>query len=519
LRGFEVTSLLLSCAAVADSSYHIGNSLTWDMYMPALQQIAANFGESLTPGYHIRASKSLVFMLNNPSDVTIASPSIWPSALPGQQWSFVSFEPYPDPDTPSTLQTDITAAQTFIALVSKPSSPTTVFFIYEAWPDQNAFLGDYDAYWHQSIPNNLDQKTLLARQYFDALFQRLNVQYGNAVTLRVIPIGDVLARINELILAGQFPGAGNITDFYRDTYHMGSAGRFMAAITAFATMYGRNPSGAPYAAYLQFNDGKVILTSQMAAQLESIVWDVVTSNSARTGVDPIRISPTSLSFQSTRVGTSSQSQTIVISNIGAQPIALGTISASPNYGVTTACGESLLANTQCSVSVAFAPTVSGALSGQLGIDSAGAQHTVALSGSAPVTATISASVSTATIGQPLTLTWNASPGATCEAQSSGANSRWSGSVATSGTQTFTESVPGAFSYSLSCSATGVSDASATASVSWSSPPPAASAPPVQNLAPKSGGGGAMDLASLLTAAAILCYGRCSTARNRRCRCH
>jgi hypothetical protein len=463
-------SLLLSSQAVADSSYHIGNSLTWDMYVVGLQQIAANFGVSLTPGYHIRQSKALVYILNNPSDVTTASPAIWPTALPGQSWNFVTFEPYPDPITPSTLQTDITAAQTFIGLTSKTSTPAPVFFIYEAWPDQNAFLGDYAGYWNQSVSNSLDQHTLLARQYFDALLQQLTAHYGNTVTIRVIPVGDVLARINQLILSGQFQDASNITDFYRDTYHMGSAGRFMAAITAFATMYARKPSGAPFIPYQQFNDGKVILTAQVAAELETIVWDVVTSNSARTGVNPLIVSPASLSFQATPVGSSNGPQTIAISNTTSAPVALDPISVTQNYTQTSTCGNSLAGNTQCTVSLTFAPSAAGALSGTLTISSAGTSYTVSLSGNAPVSATINANTTMATVGQPLTLDWVASSGATCQAQSGSPTSPWSGSVPSSGTRTLTESAPGTVSYSLSCSATGVSDTSAVVSVLWSWPP-------------------------------------------------
>ncbi len=273
----------LICNARADDIYSIGNSLTWDMYVVGLKNIAASFGVPLTPGYHIRASMALVYIVNNPTDVTTDSPSIWPTALPSQAWRAVTFEPYPDGQTPSTLGTDLSAAQTFITTTQKSGKPQPIFYIYEAWPDQNAFLGNYASFWRQSIVNSTSTRTLLCRQYFDALYQRLLAQFGRSAVIRVIPIGDVLARINDLILAGKFVGATNITDFYRDTYHMGSAGRFLAAITVFATLYGQNPAGAPYSDYLQFNDGKVALTPQMAAQLESIVWDVV-SNDARTGV-------------------------------------------------------------------------------------------------------------------------------------------------------------------------------------------------------------------------------------------
>lgn len=462
--------LLLSFQASADTSYHIGNSLTYDMYTGGLQQIAQSFGVPLTPGYHVRVSESLVYMVNNPTDVTLYSPSAWPTALPSQQWNFVAMEPYLDPTTPSTLQTDIDAVGTFMGVTPQTSTPPPVFLIYEAWPNQIDTAGNYDAYWNQTVPNSLTQRTLLARQYFDALLQHLTAQYGSAVTIRVIPVGDVLARINQLIVAGQFQGASNINDFYRDTYHMGAAGRFVAAATAFATMYGRKPTGAPFIPAQQPTDGTVNLTSNVAAELEEIIWSVVTANAARTGVSPLALSPGALFFQPTTVATTGLAQAVIITNRTSAAVSLDAISVSPGYTQSNTCGSSLAANAQCTVSVIFAPTVSGTHSGTLIITAAGLAYPVALSGSAPVSSTINASAASATVGQPITLTWSSSPGVTCQAQSDSASSPWTGSVAPAGAKTLTESAAGSVSYSLRCSAGGMPDVAVDTSVSWSWPP-------------------------------------------------
>lgn len=462
--------LPVSYTSAADSSYLIGNSLTWDMYVPGLQQIASSFGVSLQPGYHIRTSHSLVYILNNPTDATIASPSIWPTALPSQAWNFVTFEPYPDPVSPSTLQTDITAAQTFIGLTPNTSSPAPIFYIYEAWPDQNAFLGNYDGYWNQPIPDDPNQYTLLARQYFDALLQRLTAYYGNTVTIHVIPIGDVLARINQLINLGQFQGASTIVDFYRDTYHMGSAGRFMAAITVFATLYGKKPAGAPFALYQQFNDGNVSLTPEIAAELEGVVWDVVASNSARTGVNPLTVSPAALVFDDTEPGSSSGTRTVTISNTTSLPVAIDAIETPQNYLQASTCGNSLAGNSQCTVSVTYAPTSAGSSPGTLTVHSGASRYEVTLSGSAPIGASLTAEKTAANVGEQVTLEWAAATGSDCQARSDSAGSPWTGAIPPSGSRTFTEASAGAVSYSIHCSASGVQDASATTSVTWSWPP-------------------------------------------------
>jgi hypothetical protein len=81
-----------------------------------------------------------------------------------------------------------------------------------------------------------------------------------------------------------------------------------------------------------------------------------------------------------------------------------------------------------------------------------------LSIASPLNVSISASSSTVTTGQPVTLTWNASPGAACTANggsasiSGAADDGWTGSVPASGTRSVTESVGATYQYGLTCTA-------------------------------------------------------------------
>lgn len=476
-------------AAVADTSYHIGNSLTWDMYNGGLPEIAAGFGVALTPGYHIRNSASLVFIHDHPDDVSFYSPASWPAALPAQAWNFVTFEPFPDFNTPSTLQTDITAAESFIGLVPRSSAAAPVFFIYEAWPEQAAFLPDYDAYWNQAVVDDPGQRTLFARQYFDALHRRLTALQGDRASIRVIPVGDVLARIDRMIRAGQFQGASSITDFYRDGLHMGQAGQFAAAITTFATLYQRNPAGASRAALARYPPaGAVTVTPEVAAQLEAIAWDVVTSDSARTGVYPLALAVTSLAFRSTPVGEQDAPQAFAVSNVTARAIAIDAITTSDDFPQTSTCGQALAPNSGCAVTVTFAPRAAGVRTGTLTLRSGDTPYTVQLSGSAswpPVDLALSATPGSVAAGQTTLLAWSSSGATDCSASGG-----WSGARQTAGSESVSVNAA-SVTFTLSCrsSASGLSkDASVTV---------ARMASPVPE---PGGGGGAADLITLLAAA-------------------
>jgi len=182
----------------------------------------------------------------------------------------------------------------------------------------------------------------------------------------------------------------------------------------------------------------------------------------------ISFAPAALGFAMLAVGGTSQAQSVTVTNAGTTAIPIGTAYVNGDFSLRLdTCGASLAPSSQCRLAVVFVPQVVGVLSGALTIPSAGANYEVPLSGVAPITAKISASSSTATAGQPLTLTWTVSAGSTCTAASSVASTpAFAGTVPVSGKQTLTETTAGAVTYQINCTAPGVAAVSASASVVW-----------------------------------------------------
>jgi len=112
----------------------------------------------------------------------------------------------------------------------------------------------------------------------------------------------------------------------------------------------------------------------------------------------ISLSPTSLAFASTTVGSTTAAQVVTVKNTGTATVTLssetiaGTNATSFLKSATT-CGTTLAAAASCTVSVEFKPTAAGALTGSLSVvDSAtGSPQTVALTGTgvAPLTVSLS----------------------------------------------------------------------------------------------------------------------------------
>jgi hypothetical protein len=160
----------------------------------------------------------------------------------------------------------------------------------------------------------------------------------------------------------------------------------------------------------------------------------------------------------------------VLTNISGTAITLGTISTSTNFSLAAnSCGPSITPGNPCSASVAFAPAVAGALTGALVIPAGGANYQVPLSGVAPITATISASSSTATVGLPLQISWTSSPGSTCTATDSSENPAFNGPIPPSGSKSLTESSAGTAYYGTHCTAPGVPEVDPSTSVVWNWP--------------------------------------------------
>ena len=97
------------------------------------------------------------------------------------------------------------------------------------------------------------------------------------------------------------------------------------------------------------------------------------------GTATLSASPTSLSFASTTIGSTSAAQSVTVRNTGTVAAVISSVSAGPPFAENNTCGSSLTAGASCTVSVTFTPTATGAASGTLSV-AGNAPVSVALSG-------------------------------------------------------------------------------------------------------------------------------------------
>ena len=178
------------------------------------------------------------------------------------------------------------------------------------------------------------------------------------------------------------------------------------------------------------------------------------------GKPAVTLTPTSLTFASTLVGSTTAAQVVTIKNTGTAALTLtsetitGTNASSFIKSATT-CGASLAAAASCTVSVEFKPAAAGSLSASLSIadNASGSPQTVALSGTG--TSGSSVTLTPTSIAFPTTIVGSTSDAVVVAVKNTGATAVTISSIAVGGTNatSFLElnNCPASLAASASCS--------------------------------------------------------------------
>ncbi|HEY4453703.1 MAG TPA: choice-of-anchor D domain-containing protein, partial [Pseudonocardiaceae bacterium] len=145
------------------------------------------------------------------------------------------------------------------------------------------------------------------------------------------------------------------------------------------------PFSAATARYVRVNI--TANTGWPAGQLSD--FEVFPAGSGGSNPATLSVVPTSLSFASQNVGSTSAAQSVTVTNTGSAAAAISGVSTSGDFAQTNNCGASVAASASCTVSVTFTPTASGTRTGNLTINSNASNGvvTVALSGTGASTST------------------------------------------------------------------------------------------------------------------------------------
>lgn len=301
----NVVDVHISCSDKIKRAYSIGNSLTWDSQPDGVAALAASQSIDLSVGYHIQPGQPLSFSTTNPHPVDPAILSLqitnsfgtFENALGNNAWHIVTIQPYlSSVNATSTLGSDIAAINLLIDLTKAGPSTNAIFYIYEGWPNTPSWaypalsIDAYSTTWDALSINSLNTPTALSKQYFDNLYSAVVAEHPQD-QVYIIPVGAVLSALDKEISAGHIAGLNSIYDFYRDPTHLTlDVGRFVAAVTVYATYFKTSPVGLSVPPGFYTSNGlsnglpsRLTNNTALRNQLEQVVWDVVSSD-PRTGV-------------------------------------------------------------------------------------------------------------------------------------------------------------------------------------------------------------------------------------------
>lgn len=162
-------------------------------------------------------------------------------------------------------------------------------------------------------------------------------------------------------------------------------------------------AGLPYAPVTQLSAAPATTSPNVlvAGTYGRGIWQIPlwTSGQQLTTASP---QPTSLTFPSQNVGTTSGLQSITLSNTGGIALVVTAVNASGNFSETDNCTASAInAGGSCAIQVSFTPGQAGSISGQVTINAniAGGQIAIPLTGTGSASGAVTASPGTLNFGQ------------------------------------------------------------------------------------------------------------------------
>jgi hypothetical protein len=98
------------------------------------------------------------------------------------------------------------------------------------------------------------------------------------------------------------------------------------------------------------------------------------------GAPAVTLAPTSISFPSQAIGTTSAPQPVTITNSGNAPLVISSVQTTTEFASTNTCNDAVAPGSTCTIQVTFSPVASGPATGTLTINdnAAGSPHTVLL---------------------------------------------------------------------------------------------------------------------------------------------
>lgn len=260
-----------AAAAEPVAIFHVGNSLTDQAY--GMHDIAQARGHQTKFGRHMIPGAPLDWLWNHRAEGfrepgTAAADEI----LRSGRWDALILQPF------GHAAADEAEAGGNYAAAAYQGNPLCQVYVFANYPEigeNRARAGDWEKRWL----SDTDRK---GRAHFEKVAETISARFPDKKPVRIIPVGEAMYQLHLRMQAGKVPGFRQIADLYADGVHLTSEGKYLEAVTHYATIFQDDPHGV-ITAGLRFWKAPYEVDESFARIVWDVVWEVVMRD-PKTGV-------------------------------------------------------------------------------------------------------------------------------------------------------------------------------------------------------------------------------------------
>lgn len=153
--------------------------------------------------------------------------------------------------------------------LARSANPDVQFYLQETWHSLNSGTGTEVPFdegaatpWRQRLEQDLPR--------WQALVDDVNAATGG--TVRLLPAGQAMARLDDAITAGTLPGLQSISQVFSDDIHPNALGFYYLSLVQYAVLTGQDPRGLPHRLQDRWRQGYTAPSEALARQLQRLAW-------------------------------------------------------------------------------------------------------------------------------------------------------------------------------------------------------------------------------------------------------